>query len=101
MMIFLIWNSVGRAGYIAGAIWINSVFNKEIIKLNDLYRICDSVVRSGQEYVARKSNSRQRLPPLMYSYYDTEYLGGNSTENFTQIWGKFFSYDILGPNFSK
>ena len=44
-----------------------------------MYRICDSVVRSGQEYVARKSNSRQRLPPLMYSYYDTEYLGGNST----------------------
>ena len=68
-------NSVGRAGYIAGAIWINSIFNKEIVKFNDLYRICDSIVRSGQEYVARKSNSRQILPPLMYSYYDTEYLG--------------------------
>ena len=69
--------SVGRAGYISGALWLNSTFKREIIKLQDLYKICDSIVRSGQEYVARKSNSQQKLPPLMYSYYDTEYLGGS------------------------
>ena len=57
-----------------------------------MYRICDSVVRSGQEYVARKSSSRQRLPPLMYSYYDTEYLGGNSTENL------FLKYEVFLEN---
>ena len=71
---------MGRAGYISGALWLNSMFKTEVVKLQDLYRICDAIVKSGQEYSVRKSNSRQRLPPLMYSYYDTEYLGGK--ENF-------------------
>ena len=67
---------MGRAGYISGALWLNSMFKTEVVKLQDLYRICDAIVKSGQEYSVRKSNSRQRLPHLMYSYYDTEYLGG-------------------------
>ena len=54
------------------------MFKTEVVKLQDLYRICDAIVKSGQEYSVRKSNSRQRFPPLMYSYYDTEYLGGES-----------------------
>ena len=72
---------MGRAGYISGALWLNSMFKTEVVKLQDLYRICDAIVKSGQEYSVRKSNSRQRLPPLMYSYYDTEYLGGEIIVN--------------------
>ena len=89
--------SVGRGGYISGALWLNHMFKTEVVKLQDLYKICDSIVRSGQEYSVRKSNSRQRLPPLMYSYYDTEYLGGVGqifrlfVEFFTKFEIMFFS----------
>ena len=67
--------SVGRAGFLAGALWLNQVFKQNVINPQDLYPICDGIVRSGKEYVQRKSSKSQALPPLMYSYYDTEYLG--------------------------
>ena len=58
----------------AGALWINQVFKQNLINPKDLYPICDGIVLSGKDYVQRKKSS-QNLPPLMYSYYDTEYLG--------------------------
>ena len=51
------------------------MFKQNIIDPRDLYPICDGIVLSGKDYVQRKSSTRQPLPPLMYSYYDTEYLG--------------------------
>lgn len=51
-------------------------FQASVIQNQDLFAICDAIVQSGLEYSHRRSGqSRQKLPPLMYSYYDTEYLG--------------------------
>ena len=54
---------------------MNQVFKQDIINPKDLYAICDGIVLSGQAYVRGKSSKTQSMPPLMYSYYDTEYLG--------------------------
>ena len=54
---------------------MNQVFKQDIINPKDLYAICDGIVLSGQAYVQGKSSKTQSMPPLMYSYYDTEYLG--------------------------
>ena len=54
---------------------MNQVFKQDIINPKDLYAICDGIVLSGQAYVQGKSSKKQSMPPLMYSYYDTEYLG--------------------------
>lgn len=76
--------SVGRAGYLAGALWLNATFQATVVSIQDMYVVCDAIVKSGMEYAHQKSsmparNPRssvvQKLPPLMYSYYDTEYLG--------------------------
>lgn len=66
---------VGRAGYLSGALWLNSELKSDIVPQTDLFLICNSIVQSGREYVRRKGSRKQVLPPLMYSYYDTEYLG--------------------------
>ena len=74
-MKILILFFLGRAGYISGAIWLKSIFQQDFMDLSHLFPICDAMVQSGKEYVQRKCNQRQKLPPLMYSYYETEYLG--------------------------
>ncbi|XP_013187674.2 lanC-like protein 3 [Amyelois transitella] len=62
---------VGRAGYIAGALWISRELQTEALAKDELYKICDMIVHSGKEYA-----SKHRSPcPLMYHYYNTEYLG--------------------------
>lgn len=40
-----------------------------------MHIICDAIVKSGLEYKPHPSRRPQPLPPLMYSYYGTEYLG--------------------------
>lgn len=62
---------VGRAGYIAGALWMSRELQTEVFAKEDLYKICDMMVNSGREY-SKKHNSPC---PLMYHYYKTEYLG--------------------------
>ena len=54
---------------------MNQVFKQDVINPKDLFTICDGIVTSGKAYVQGKSSKKQPLPPLMYSYYDTEYLG--------------------------
>ena len=66
---------MGRAGYVTGALWLNSVFKNEIIKHTDLHTVCDVMIQAGREYVLHRPSKTQKRPPLMYSYYDTEYLG--------------------------
>uniref|UniRef100_A0A6P7GJ71 LanC-like protein 3 homolog n=2 Tax=Diabrotica virgifera virgifera TaxID=50390 RepID=A0A6P7GJ71_DIAVI len=61
---------VGRAGYVLGALWIAAETNTPLRK-NDIYEICDIIVKSGRDY-SRTHDSRC---PLMYSYYEVEYLG--------------------------
>lgn len=62
---------VGRAGYLSGALWLEKELGKGTIPPKLMKNICESMIQSGREY-SRKYKSPC---PLMYSYYDTEYLG--------------------------
>lgn len=62
---------VGRAGYIAGSLWISREIQIQIFTNEELFRICDMIVASGRDF-AKKHNSPC---PLMYHYYNTQYLG--------------------------
>lgn len=62
---------VGRAGYIAGALWLSRELQKAVVPIQDLHRICDAIITSGREY----SKKHGRTCPLMYHYYNTEYIG--------------------------
>ncbi|XP_023939957.2 lanC-like protein 3 homolog [Bicyclus anynana] len=62
---------VGRAGYLAGLLWASRETQTQIFTNEELYKICNVMVASGQEY-SRKHGSPC---PLMYHYYNTEYLG--------------------------
>ncbi|CAK1584273.1 unnamed protein product [Parnassius mnemosyne] len=62
---------VGRAGYLAGALWMSRELQMKIFSAEEMYKICDMMVTSGREY-----SKRCRSPcPLMYHYYNTQYLG--------------------------
>ncbi|XP_031345029.1 lanC-like protein 3 homolog [Photinus pyralis] len=61
---------VGRAGYICGALWLARELKIQP-KLQDLYDICSVIVASGRRYASQ----HQSQSPLMYAYYDVEYLG--------------------------
>lgn len=62
---------IGRSGYLAGLLLLNRNLGVEVLGKQATFAICSAVVNSGREY-ARKVRSPS---PLMYSYYDTEYLG--------------------------
>ncbi|KAL4233772.1 LanC-like protein 3 [Mactra antiquata] len=61
---------VGRAGYLCGVLNLNKKLKRSIIKEPVVHDICSIMIESGRRY-------RQKNPstPLMYAYYDTEYLG--------------------------
>ncbi|KAG5894961.1 hypothetical protein JTB14_023310 [Gonioctena quinquepunctata] len=61
---------VGRAGFILGALWLAEETRTPIQK-QIIYELCKVIVKSGREY-AKKFRSPC---PLMYSYYQVEYLG--------------------------
>ncbi|KAK9746120.1 Lanthionine synthetase C-like protein [Popillia japonica] len=62
---------VGRAGYLCGALWMESELKSRIFKVEDLYELCRLTVESGRKYA-----QQYRSPsPLMYAYYNVEYLG--------------------------
>ena len=50
---------VGRAGYLSGALWLNSELKSDIVPQTDLFLICNSIVQSGREYVRRKGSRKQ------------------------------------------
>ncbi|XP_074656099.1 lanC-like protein 3 [Tubulanus polymorphus] len=62
---------VGRAGYLCGAFLLNNSF-RPVVSTEAISSICASVIQSGREYAAR---IKFKHAPLMYAYYDTEYLG--------------------------
>ncbi|XP_022128595.2 lanC-like protein 3 [Pieris rapae] len=62
---------VGRAGYLAGALWISRELKIPVFTNNELYKICNVMVASGKEY----SKNHKSPCPLMYHYYNTQYLG--------------------------
>ena len=52
---------VGRAGYLSGALWMNSMLNTNVTLPSDLFVICDAIVQSGREYVQRKFNAKKQV----------------------------------------
>ncbi|CAL1300919.1 unnamed protein product [Larinioides sclopetarius] len=62
---------VGRAGYLSGILFLQKVFESEILPEEKVIKLCDAIVQSGVKY-----SKKHRSPcPLMYAYYGTEYLG--------------------------
>lgn len=62
---------VGRAGYLLGLLWLQGLCKRPVLPQKDLFEICSTVVASGRSY-----SKRHRSPcPLMFSYYQVEYLG--------------------------
>lgn len=57
-------------GYILGALWLAKETNTPIQK-QDIHEICKITVKSGKEY----AQSHNSPCPLMYAYYQVEYLG--------------------------
>lgn len=62
---------VGRSGYLAGALWMGREMQMPIFTKSEMYKICDLIVASGKEY----SKKHGSPCPLMYHYYNTEYVG--------------------------
>nr|XP_023019733.1 lanC-like protein 3 homolog [Leptinotarsa decemlineata] len=61
---------VGRAGFILGALWLSNETGTPIPK-QDIYEMCKVILKSGRTYAKR----HQSPCPLMYAYYQVEYLG--------------------------
>ncbi|XP_077977268.1 lanC-like protein 3 [Glandiceps talaboti] len=62
---------VGRAGYLCGVMCLSKVLGVQAVSTETIHQLCSSMVTSGREY-----SRRHRSPaPLMYAYYDTQYLG--------------------------
>ena len=55
---------VGRAGYLSGALWLNSELKSDIVPQTDLFLICNAIVQSGREYVRRKGSRKQVMGQL-------------------------------------
>ncbi|CAH8650664.1 unnamed protein product [Heterobilharzia americana] len=66
---------IGRAGYLIGIATLRRVTNQVIVSNTKIYDICNAIINSGQAY----SSSHRSQCPLMYAYYETEYLGTRSS----------------------
>ncbi|VDK71233.1 unnamed protein product [Onchocerca ochengi] len=62
---------VGRAGFLAAVLTLRMRLHHEIISNLRLKKVVDSIIDSGRSY-AKRHGSRA---PLMYRYYNVEYLG--------------------------
>lgn len=61
---------VGRAGYVLGSVWLSKETGAPL-NTPMLHELCHTIVNSGREY----SQKVKSPSPLMYAYYDVEYLG--------------------------
>ncbi|XP_031549930.1 lanC-like protein 3 [Actinia tenebrosa] len=62
---------IGRSGYLCTVLELNRKLKPKIVPNEVTFPLIDSMLQSGIQYVRHhKTNS-----PLMYSYYNTEYLG--------------------------
>ncbi|KAF0307625.1 LanC-like protein 3 [Amphibalanus amphitrite] len=58
----------------------------KVLPQERMFALCDAIVQSGREY-----SLRQRSPvPLMYAYYDTEYLGECRTVCLKRIYRRHY-----------
>lgn len=62
---------VGRAGYLCGLLFLLKKFGNQIAIDDKVTSVCNAIIESGVAY----ANRRNSPCPLMYAYYNTEYLG--------------------------
>ena len=62
---------VGRAGYLCMARWMQKMLGKNVIPPILVEVLFNAIVTEGRVY----SYEHRSQSPLMYSYYNTEYLG--------------------------
>uniref|UniRef100_T1JC93 LanC-like protein 3 homolog n=1 Tax=Strigamia maritima TaxID=126957 RepID=T1JC93_STRMM len=62
---------VGRAGYLNSLLILKKRLGVEAIGMEQANALCTAAANSGREY----SKHYHSQSPLMYAYYDTEYLG--------------------------
>ncbi|GFR62049.1 LanC-like protein 3 [Elysia marginata] len=62
---------VGRAGFLSGALAMEKRMGIKVLDEKVINDICRAMVVSGMDY----SKRHRSKSPLMYAYYDTEYLG--------------------------
>lgn len=62
---------VGRAGYLSGCLWLQARLGCQVLPEAMLHKLCDLVVECGRRFSRRTSSKC----PLMYQYYETQYLG--------------------------
>lgn len=62
---------IGRAGYLSGCLWLQRKLGRQVLPEVKIFQLCDVIVESGRRF-SRKVSSKS---PLMFSYYETQYLG--------------------------
>ena len=62
---------IGRAGYLTGCLWLQDKLGYQILSEEKVFHLCDLIVAAGRKF-SRKTSCKS---PLMYSYYETQYLG--------------------------
>ncbi|XP_015177864.1 PREDICTED: lanC-like protein 2 [Polistes dominula] len=62
----------GRAGYLYSLLYVNSNISPAPIESNIIKQVISCIIKSGNIY----SKSRRYKTPLMYSWHNSEYLGG-------------------------
>lgn len=62
----------GRAGYLFSLLYVNSNISPSPIESDIIKQVISCIIKSGNIY----SKSRKYKTPLMYSWHNSEYLGG-------------------------
>ena len=62
---------IGRAGYLTGCMWLQDKLGYQVLSEEKIFQLCDIIVQGGRKF-SRRCSSKS---PLMYSYYETQYLG--------------------------
>jgi len=62
---------VGRAGYLAACFMVNKRFGRIVVSSDIILPLCNTIIDSGR----RTSKMYAHECPLVYHYYDTEYIG--------------------------
>jgi len=62
---------IGRAGYLTGCLWLQDKLRYQVLTEERVFELCDIIVDGGRKF-SRRCSSKS---PLMYAYYETQYLG--------------------------
>jgi hypothetical protein len=68
---------VGRAGCLCALLWIRKMIGRAVVEEADVDPVLNAMLAHGREKAGRRPDPGP-APPLVYSYYGTEYLGEES-----------------------